>query len=239
MHETTPHARRTDEQAAVAGLARILLGQQDLGDVLATVARLAADTIPGADDVSVTLLKDDKAHTAAFTGPISIALDEHQYGIGHGPCLDAAQAGATIIVDIPVGDDYPDFVRQAREAGVRRTMSIGLPVPQGTLGGINIYGLREGHFPDDAIRRAQTFAAYAAVAVANAAAYADTVALARQMQQAMATRAVIEQAKGILMCDNRCTADQAFAMLAQASNHSHRKLRDIAAGIVDATAHGR
>jgi len=84
----------------------------------------------------------------------------------------------------------------------------------------------------------QTFAGYAAVALANAHLYDTTANLAQQMQAAMDSRAVIEQAKGIIMGDRRCTADEAFAILTRLSQDSNRKLRDIAAALVDRAAEG-
>jgi len=117
-------------------------------------------------------------------------------------------------------------------------MSVALPVPQRTLGAINMYGMGETLFDDAGTEAARGFASHAAIALANAALYENTARFAEQMQQALKSRAVIDQAKGILMRDNRVTADEAFAMLTQASNRSNRKLREIAQSIVDATARG-
>jgi AmiR/NasT family two-component response regulator len=117
-------------------------------------------------------------------------------------------------------------------------MSVAMPVPQRTLGAINMYGMGETPFDEAGTEAARGFASHAAVAVANAALYENTAQFAEQMQQALKSRAVIDQAKGILMRDNRVSADEAFAMLTQASNRSNRKLREIAQSIVEATARG-
>ncbi|MHB2024098.1 MAG: ANTAR domain-containing protein [Mycobacteriales bacterium] len=82
------------------------------------------------------------------------------------------------------------------------------------------------------MRLAQQFACYAAVAIGNTALYLTSAKLAAQMQEAMASQAVIEQAKGALMALNRCDADEAFAKLVTASQHSHKKLRDVARELV-------
>jgi AmiR/NasT family two-component response regulator len=79
---------------------------------------------------------------------------------------------------------------------------------------------------------AQTFAGYAAVALANAYLYYSTADLARHLQTAMTSRAVIEQAKGIIMAERRCTADEAFAFLTAVSQETNRKVRDVAATLV-------
>jgi len=79
---------------------------------------------------------------------------------------------------------------------------------------------------------AQTFAGYAAVALANAHLYDVTATLAQHLQAAMENRAVIEQAKGIVMAERHCTADEAFAILSKLSQDSNRKVRDVAAALV-------
>ena len=97
---------------------------------------------------------------------------------------------------------------------------------------LNIYGRRPAAFDDDAVMLAQTFAGYAAVALANAYAYHNTADLARHLQAAMDSRAVIEQAKGIIMAEQRCGPDEAFAFLTAVSQNTNRKVRDVAAALV-------
>ena len=86
---------------------------------------------------------------------------------------------------------------------------------------------------------AETFAGYAAVAMANAHLYETTSALAQQMAEAMSSRAIIEQAKGILMAQQGVDSEAAFAMLSRASQTANRKLRDIAQAIVDGASRER
>jgi len=222
-----------DPSVAFHELSQILLGSP-LGEVLERVADLAQRTIPGADQVSVTLMDGDRARSVAFTGDLAVHLDERQYDRGFGPCMDAALSGETVeIRDTAAEQTYPDFARQARRAGVTNTLSVGMPIPQRTVGAINIYSTHGRDFDDDAHALAVTFASYAAVALANAALYSSTADLASQMQSAMASRAVIEQAKGMIMARQQCSADEAFALLVRASSTSNRKLRDIAQLIVD------
>jgi len=229
-----------DPYESFAELSKIMLGAQPLTATLERIATLAARVVPGADEVSVTLIEQDHPRTVAFSGALASVLDERQYECGFGPCMDAAVTGNTIAIDDTATDDlYPDFSRLAAQNGVRHTLSMGMPIPQRTVGALNIYGTGAPVFDEDARRLAGTFAAYAAVSLANAALYTSTAELAEQMQQAMASRAVIEQAKGILLRDNRCSPEEAFAMLVKASSVSNRKLRDIAQSLVDGAWHGR
>jgi GAF domain-containing protein len=225
---------RIDVQEAFTELGRIVIGDQPLGQVLHRVAELAAACIPGADQVSVTLLDGGRAHSAAFTGSAAAMLDERQYAQGFGPCMDAAASGGVVaITDMAEDVTYPDFSSVARRHGVSSSLSVGMPVPRRTVGALNLYCTGDRPADEEAVQLAQVFASYAAVALANASLYSSTAELATQMQQAMASRAVIEQAKGIVMGQLGIGPDEAFAHLSRTSQQSNRKLRDVAAAVVE------
>ena len=192
---------RLEPSDAFARLGQIMLAEESLDSVLQRVADLAMRTLPGADEVSVTLIEGTKLRSAAFTGQRAIKLDERQYAAGFGPCLDAAEAGETFqIRDTRTGDSpWPEFAGEAAHLGVLSTLSVGLPIAQRMIGALNIYAARPGAFDDESVEHARTFASYAAVALANASLYSSTAELARNLREAMHSRAVIDQAKGILM----------------------------------------
>ncbi|GAA3348423.1 GAF and ANTAR domain-containing protein [Amorphoplanes nipponensis] len=222
-----------DPTDAYAELGRIKLSETDIDGVLNKVAELAARTIPGTAEVSVTLLRGEGAHTAAFTGDLAVNLDEVQYEQGHGPCLDASRTGDSLsLPDMAAETRWPRWTPRALKAGVHSSLSIGLPIHDTVRGALNVYAVKPATFDEDATILAQTFAGYAAVALANAHLFDVTATLARHMQAAMESRAVIEQAKGIVMGDRRCTADEAFRILSKLSQESNRKVRDVAAALV-------
>jgi GAF domain-containing protein len=222
-----------DPTDAFGQLGRIKLSDTDLNGVLDTIAALAKRTIPGAEEVSVTLVRDGKARTAAFTGELAVNLDESQYKTGHGPCLEAAATATTVSVpEIASETRWPQWTPRALEGGALSSLSIGLPIREKVTGALNIYATKPEAFDDDGVVLGQTFASYAAVALANAHLYDATATLAQQLQAAMESRAVIEQAKGIVMGDRRCSADEAFHILTKISQDSNRKLRDVAAALV-------
>ena len=106
-----------------------------------------------------------------------------------------------------------------------------MPAPH-LAAGLNVYARTADAFTD-ADRSALTrFAAYAGAALTNMDALQDARDLAENLQKAMEFRAVIEQAKGILMERYRLTAEQAFRALADASVHTNRKVRDLAEDLV-------
>ncbi|MGC4804666.1 GAF and ANTAR domain-containing protein [Micromonospora sp. DT233] len=223
-----------DPTDAFAELGRIKLAEVSLDDVLQRVAELAKHVLPMPVEVSVTLTRNGTGHTAAFTDGLSRDMDERQYALGHGPCLDAAAGGVVISVpDLAADDRWPDWLERGQKAGVGSSLSIGLPIQEAVVGALNVYAPTPHAFDDDSIAVLETFAAYAAVALANAHLYESTATLARRMQEAMASRAVIEQAKGIIMADRRCSPAEAFAVLSKVSQDSNRKVREVAQALVD------
>ncbi|RLK23890.1 GAF domain-containing protein [Micromonospora sp. M71_S20] len=227
-----------DLAAALIRLGRIKYQEVDLDVVLSTIAQVAKDTIPGTAEVSVTLVQGAEAYTAAYTGKLALTLDQWQYEHGRGPCLDAATTGAAMLVpNMTVESRWPEWAGRARVAGAASSLSIGLPIQEAMVGALNIYGAAPGAF-DEHVELAQTLAGYAAIALANVHLYESTATLAQQMQEAMQSRAVIEQAKGIIMGQRRCSAEEAFAILARVSQDSNRKLREVAESLVDRAVNG-
>lgn len=209
---------------------------QPLTAALQQIAHAARRHVPSADEVSVTLRQNGRTRTLAATGPLAALLDERQYAAGAGPCLDAAGSGRTVLLH---ADDeqpaYPDFAAACRRSDVHHVVSAGLPAAAGVVGGLNCYALGPEPFTGAAVRLLETFAAFAAVAVTNAALYTSAAEEVQQLQTAMASRAAIEQAKGLIMARQRCTEEEAFQVLVRASQHHNRKLRDIAADLMATT----
>ncbi len=217
----------------LAELARIVLADETLDSVLAKVVELTKQVIAAADEVSVTLVRSGRAETAAYTGEMAMQADERQYGLDAGPCLDAGRGGETLhINDMRTEDRWPEYAPLGVRAGVLSSLSIPLPIQEDVVGAVNIYSGRANAFTQRDILAGEAFAAYGAIAIGNAHTFTSTAERAEQLRAAMASRATIEQAKGILMAQSGLTADEAFAVLVRASQRENRKLRDIAAELV-------
>ena len=226
-------AARMDPADALAVLSRIRLDEVALDDVLARVAELANRAVPGSVHVSVSLVQAGANRAITYTSDLARSLDEWQYAHDDGPCLDASvSAGSVSLPDLADEPRWPGWAARARAAGVQSSLSIGLPIQEAVTGALNVYGGTTHAFDKASIELAEEFAAYAAVALANAHLYESTATLARQMQEAMRSRAVIEQAKGIIMGQRRCSAEEAFTLLAKLSQDSNRKLREVAEALV-------
>jgi hypothetical protein len=243
MADTTPAfdaKTQVDSVRDFAELALITVDTSPPEKSLRRVAELAKRSLGDVEDVSLTMIEDGRPRTVVFTGHLAVDLDERQYELGFGPCVDAARTGQTIIIDHNCDDTpYREWARIARRAGVWHTVSVGLPLAQRSIGGLNIYKTAEGPLPRGLPEHARMFARYAAVTVVNVTSYANAADEASGLRIAMQSRAVIEQAKGILMARDRCTPEEAFEILIRLSQHRNIKLRDLARIIVDSVQKSR
>lgn len=223
-------------------LSQVALVERSLTEVLTDIVAIAARGIPGSEASSITLLRADKAYTAAHFGEMALAADELQYAHGYGPCMDAGRGGVLLrIDDMATETRWPDYVTHVRTATpVRSSLSVPLPYQGSAIGALNNYSTKPDAFASpESLRAGTDVAEVIAVAVANADAHAQLFDQARNMRVAMESRAVIEQAKGVLMAQRHVDAEQAFEILRDASQRYNRKLRDIAAGIVESTREAR
>jgi GAF domain-containing protein len=215
----------------------IVDGEQPLDVMLEQVAQLAKRLLPTPVEASVTLIHEHAPATLAFTGQVAMDLDETQYERGHGPCVDAAYGHQTIVIaNMATERRWPDFVVSARDHEIASSLSVPMPVQSPAIAALNIYAAEPDAFDREGIEVATTIAEFAAIAVANTQRLMDSTQLARQMAEAMTSRSIIEQAKGILMATNNCAADAAFDILVGMSQHRHQKLREVAAWIIEQTA---
>lgn len=230
------HVDYADElAAAMAELASLLVDEDDLPGMLERVARLAVRAIPDCDSAGVTLVTAGEPITAAATDQRTLAVDRAQYDVGHGPCLDAYRTRTVqrVLVEDATAQ-YPRFATAAREIGIQSFLAAPLLVREDGIGALNLYSAEPHGFAalDEVV--VVLFAAQAAVAVANSRLYQRAQALSSQLETAMASRAVIEQAKGVIMGAKAVDPDTAFDLLRRASQAENRKLRDIAAEVVRA-----
>jgi GAF domain-containing protein len=227
---------RLEELAAYAELSKISFADQPLPETLQKVATLAKLVLSESPEVSVTLVKGDRAQTAAFTDQVAAYLDERQYDRGFGPCMDAAASGQTI--KLVTGDAeslYGDFCRLAQGHGVTHTMSMAMPATAETAGALNFYGSSGRPFSAEDERIAGTFATFAGIVVGNFGLDHDPAELALLLKTAVESRAVIEQAKGIMMSQRHCSAEEAFLLLTRQSQNQDITVRVLAQALVDRT----
>ena len=231
----TQSPQPADPAEALERLGRLSLRELSMDSLLQTVADLTKTVMPGTPEASVLLLVKGQPTTVSSTGELATELDETQYEKGHGPCLHAARTGeVTEIPDTRAEDRWPDYTPRAVEHGNLSSLSIPLAIDpdEQVTGALNIYARRPDAFDEPSRSVATRFAPYAAVAAGNLYAYQSARDMADNLQAALESRAVIDQAKGILMERYKLTPDAAFQSLARASMTTNRKLRDIADHLV-------
>jgi GAF domain-containing protein len=221
-------------------LSRFFVGDATLRETLEKVAALACAALPATDMVGITMLVEGRARTAVFTDETAPQIDSAQYETGSGPCLDAFRHQQVYKIDDMEKDvQWPAFSEAAAAHGVNSSLSVPLLARHEGLGALNFYSPTSAAYSDEDVTTALQFATQAAIVLSNAQAYWDAQQLGQDMAEAMKSRATIEQAKGILMGAQRCSAEEAFQILVRASQRENRKLREIADAIVARTAESR
>jgi GAF domain-containing protein len=221
-------------QLAFDELGTMSFAQHSLGSVLQKVTDLAARVLPGEPATSVTIVTAGRATTVAASHPLARQLDEVQYAQGSGPCLQAATTGSVVeLLDTATEQRWGPFPRIAAQRACRGVMSFPLPAQELISGGLNVYARTAQPLDDRTRAVAARFAAYAVVPVSNMYLYESAVERAEHLRTALDSRAVIDQAKGILMERHRMSADQAFRELAKVSMESNTRVRDIAEHFVE------
>jgi GAF domain-containing protein len=214
-------------------LARVVFADREPSEVLSEITGIARRAMPTVEAASVTLIRGDKPFTAAYDGQMALDADEVQYERGYGPCMDAGRAGQMFLVDDMRNERrWPDYARNVTAHGVLSSLSVPLPFQYATIGALNIYASQPKVFDDSDIELAQEVATWIAIAVGNAEAAARPSDDLLQLRTMMLSRALIEQAKGILMERHKITEDEAFTILTHTSQRTNTKLRDIAAELV-------
>lgn len=206
----------------------------ELGQIICEVA---LEVVPQAEHASVSyLLKDGQIDTVAVTSEVCEVVDRYQEEHEDGPCADAARhSPVTHLPDTGHDDRWPGFSRWAAEQGVGSMMAVQLTTyeadethPEGGragLGALNLYAAEPLRFDAEAERRARLVAAVASVGLSSH----QHVA---QLTEAIASRDLIGQAKGILMARLQLSDDAAFDVLRERSRHTNVRLVEVARAVV-------
>jgi GAF domain-containing protein len=229
-----PPIERPELSESLTKIAGLLISEEKLDAVLELVVSLTARTVDAADGVSVTLIRNGRYTSAAYSNETTRRADAWQYATNEGPCLAAALDGKRHVArDLQTDDRWPEFAKMAADEGVRGVLSIPLSPLGEPIGTLNTYCFRPDCFSDEDVEIASLFAEQAAIVIANSVAYSSAVNTNGQLKEALDSRELIGQAKGVLMEREKCSADEAFAILKQVSQRTNRKLRQVALDVID------
>lgn len=208
--------------------------QQRDGDVdhpttLRAVVAMATQSVERCDLASGILIRDGDTEVAEASGPLASDLDRLQHEQGDGPGFQAYATYTTVSADdLRTDERWPSFSSLARRHGIAALVSIPLvPVREFPWwhGWLTLYSRDPGSFTPASIALAETLGLYVSTTV-NSSLHAES------LEAALASRDLIGQAKGIIMARKNLDDRQAFAVLQQASQHSNRRLSDVAAQVV-------
>jgi GAF domain-containing protein len=214
---------------SIASAARSLNQQESVEATLQTIATVMANSVPGFDHVGIsTVDKAGHVTTRAHVGRLVMRLDDLQYGLGEGPCVDALNGDDLVVVPhLGSARRWPRYVPEATELGIRSQLALRLHLGDGsTLGGVNLYSTISDEVDGNARALAALFGAHSAIALGH-------VQERAQLSAALESRKVVGQAVGILMQRHGLSEDRAFALLVRASNDGNIRLRTVAQELVD------
>ncbi|WP_091679896.1 GAF and ANTAR domain-containing protein [Amycolatopsis marina] len=232
---TDASARPDQVTAALEELRARLLAEEPLERLLRALADTVVLTLSEVEAVSITLLSADGPYTVTATDAGATGVDQYQYTAGAGPCLDAATHRRVERGDVhSAGARWPGFAEGAARRGFGAYLSVPLVLEDVTgaggelAGSLNVYGRSIRCFDDHSELFVRGLAATASAAICNALRWHGARREAVQLETALESRPEIERAKGVLMAVHGCTAEEAFARLADKSQRTNTKLFDIA-----------
>ncbi len=221
--------------ATYIDISRRLLTLEAVGDAFVALTTLGAQ-VPGAQEAGITQVTKGRFETPVATGELSAQTDAIQYELGSGPCVDALVEHRNFRTgDLRSDPRWPEFGRRAFEAtGVLSMLSIRLFLEDNDelLVGLNMYSREPDAFGDEAETMGVLLATYGAFALSSARAREQATNLAAALEN----RTDIGIAMGILMAQHKVTRDDAFNLLRVSSQHTGRKLHDVATEVADTGA---
>lgn len=231
-----PQPARLMLSDAIAELAGLLLGSDSVDDLTEQVAVLATRTVPGVATCAITLAVADRTLTVGSSDALGRLLDEHQYDMDEGPCLQAIRTREAVIADdLATEGRWPGYPARALAHGIRAVHANPLLVRGECLGALNAYARTAHPFNESDLATLAAFTNLATAGVAGTLRGAQDVTLSDHLRAALTSRAIIDQAIGIIIGQQHITAKQAFAALRTISQTRNVRLAHVAAELVRAS----
>lgn len=218
-----------------ADLQLLLEQDTDISSFLQGLAQVSSERFSGTQPVlcSIILDRSKRNVVVAASSPEAARLDEVQAGFDEGPCLEAQRTNTVISVsDVRSERRWPGYMAAVQEFGMRSVLALPLTLQSESAAAMNLYTSTPEAFGPAEIEAARRYAELASkvgVIALRLAAYSENV---EHLRAAMESRTAIDIAIGVVMAQNRCTQQEAFAILRKASSHRNIKLRTLAEELV-------
>lgn len=230
------HTREKALAEAFVSLADTLVADYDVIDLLARLSSDCVALLPV--DAAGLLLSDQRGAlqvVSASTEQVHL-MELFQVQTQEGPCLDCFHSSHQVTApDLAADGRWPRFARRARDAGYRAVHALPLRLRTETIGALNLFGTRSGALSSEDLRIGQALADVATIGILQERAIRRRDVLAEQLQGALNSRVVIEQAKGMLAERGQLDLGQAFTLLRGHARSSGRRLSELAREVVTGT----
>jgi GAF domain-containing protein len=210
-------------------LADTLANDYDVGELLQLLVNRCTDLLV-ADTAGVLLeTSSGKPALAAATSEEMLKIEDLEVRLGQGPCLEAYRSGEQVLVEdlMACHDRWPQFTPRIIELGMRSVSALPLRLRDQRIGALNLYRSQPSAFASHEIRLGQGLANIAAVGILQERRVFEADRRSDQLQHALDSRVVIEQAKGTLAERRGITLREAFEAMRTHARSNNLKLRDV------------
>jgi transcriptional regulator with GAF, ATPase, and Fis domain len=226
-----------DVTATLIRLADTLVEDFDLLDVLDELARDCVRLL-GVTAAGLLLAgPGGELHVVAASSERTRLLELFQLQRDQGPCLDSYRSGRKVSAPDPavLAARWPEFAEVALATGYRSVDAVPMRLRQQVIGALNLFRAEEGELSETASRLAQALADMATITILQDRALRESEQAAAQLQVALVSRVVLEQAKGVLAERGNLNMDDAFEVLRKFTRDHNQRLHDVSRGIVNGT----
>lgn len=218
-------------------LADTLVAQFDVIDFMHTLTDRCVELL-GADAAGL-MLADQRGHLRVIASSAESARLVEVFELQHseGPCLDCFHSGRPVVNldEAQMGARWPGFAAQALELGFRSAHALPMRLREEVIGAVNLFTRASRRLGDDDIAVGQAMADVATIGLLHERVGRQKELLAEQLQMALNSRVLIEQAKGVLAERSRITPTEAFVVMRSYARRQRRPLTSVAAAVVDHT----
>ena len=213
-----------------ADFLRLLAETDDISAFLHRAIQDAVAHTPAAASCGITLERNRHGVTVASSDDLATRADALQYEVDRGPCLESMRTGQVVSVpDMANEERWAPFPERATATGVAASLSLPLVIGEEGNGAFNLYATVPHAFDDQAEVIARQWADQVTGALVVAARMARHQNVSRQLADGMESRGTISRAVGLIMGQQRISADDAFEVLRSTSQQTNTKIRDLAA----------
>jgi GAF domain-containing protein len=216
--------------------ARTLVAEYSISELL---HRLCKDTTAVMEVDGAGVMLEDEAGDLRFVAAsddLVGSIEELQIELGEGPCQEAFRSGEQVLVgDVATDRRFPLFSPRAHQVGISAVYSFPLRSDSEVIGALNVYTADPSDLDDETLEAGRLIADVATTYLLNARTLAESHQLSGQLQRALTSRIVIEQAKGKLSEQLDTSVEEAFEIMRRYARNNGARLHDVAAQVVAGT----